>query len=197
MPRLGLENFQAETGTGLAQPNMNATRWMVSNWLIRRNPGSRIVPTRSTWRSGLSDSRPPRARCRRRAPARHSHAPPRAGDREHRRQDRQRKLQDEAVHARRSLRSCVRRAVSRWRRRARASAWHRPAAPWRQARSRAAPRAAPGSARAHRGNKGRCRSRRQAPPGRARAGVPLSASIARSRSSAARESRSGHESCPR
>ena len=32
MPRRGLANFQAETGTGFAQPNMNATRWMVSNW---------------------------------------------------------------------------------------------------------------------------------------------------------------------
>ena len=58
MPRRGSRNFQADTGTGLAQPNMNSTRWMVSNWKISRKPGSRMVPTRSTWRSGLSDSRP-------------------------------------------------------------------------------------------------------------------------------------------
>ena len=40
------------SGTGFAHPNMNTTRPIVSNWLIRRNPGSNTVPTRSTWRSG-------------------------------------------------------------------------------------------------------------------------------------------------
>ena len=58
MPRRGLRNCQAETGTGLAQPNMNTTRPIVSNCPSSRIPGSRIVPTRSTCRSGLSDSRP-------------------------------------------------------------------------------------------------------------------------------------------
>ena len=48
MPRRGSRNFHADTGTGLAQPNMNSTRWIVSNWKISRKPGSRMVPTRST-----------------------------------------------------------------------------------------------------------------------------------------------------
>jgi hypothetical protein len=59
MPRRGFLNFQAETGTGFAQPNMKKMRCGgTSNWLISRNPGSRMVPTLSIWRIGFSDSRP-------------------------------------------------------------------------------------------------------------------------------------------
>ncbi len=60
MPRRGSRNRHAATGTGFAQPNMNTTRPTVSSWLISRKPGSRMVPTRSTCTSGLSDSRPAR-----------------------------------------------------------------------------------------------------------------------------------------
>ena len=40
MPRRGSRNFQAATGTGLAQPNMKATRWMVTSWASSSRPGS-------------------------------------------------------------------------------------------------------------------------------------------------------------
>ena len=59
MPRRGSRNFQAPTGTGLAQPNMKKILCGGnSNWLISRKPGRMMVPTRSICLIGLSDSRP-------------------------------------------------------------------------------------------------------------------------------------------
>ena len=123
MPRRGSRNFHADTGTGLAQPNMNTTRWMVSSWKISRKPGSRMVPTRSTWRSGLSDSRPACARGvvaqrQRRIAVRRLVQ----GDRQDRRDHRQGELKDDVGHASSRSRSAARAAPSSGRRRRAASA---------------------------------------------------------------------------
>ena len=60
IPRRGLANRQAETGTGLAQPNITTTRPSVINCEISKNPGRRMVPNLSICASGLSDNRPAR-----------------------------------------------------------------------------------------------------------------------------------------
>jgi hypothetical protein len=52
MSRRGCPSRRKSTGTGFAQPNRNGAR-MNTNMA-----GSRIVPNRSMWRSGLNETRP-------------------------------------------------------------------------------------------------------------------------------------------
>ncbi len=59
MSRFGLRSREKSTGTGLAQPN-NMALPPSSLLATRIAPGTRIVPTGSTWRSGFRLMRPAR-----------------------------------------------------------------------------------------------------------------------------------------
>ena len=109
MPRRGSRNFHADTGTGLAQPNMNTTRWMVSKLEDQQEAGQQdgAHAIDMAQRIERQPPGPPRgvvAQRQRRVAVRRLVQ----GDRQDRRDHRQGELKDDVGHASSRSRSAAR-----------------------------------------------------------------------------------------